>query len=159
MKYKSGDIIPLLAASSYPCHSILLTVMATQNKPIEKNSIFISMLKLFQYCEKENIQSVSIPVQISDEMTATMQANEIINAMKQCYTSLTKSSVKEVYLCIVDHHEVDTVITSIKETRFSDDLDMEYFDWRPSILSPSDEISASGNCVSNCYSFVLLTYH
>lgn len=128
-KYTIGEIEQISAKSNLSFHTVLLTVTTTQNQNVKKGDINLAMQKVILHCEKEGIQSLAIPVQITEDRKASCQGNEIIEALTSQLTSKNVTSIQEVYLCIFDEHEVKEVVEMINNTTSLSSFDC--FDWRP----------------------------
>lgn len=147
-KYSLGDVEPLVAASTYPCHTVLLTVVTVNNSVVERGNICTAMEKVFQYCEREGLQSLAIPVQISEDRYAYEQANELFYAIQKSYERKDKSFVREIYLCVLDEFEVENVISKLSRSSFIANPQLVCFDWRPMVLAPEEKVQ--GNVVFFC---------
>jgi hypothetical protein len=134
-KLKIGDVKPYVPGSSFPCQAILLSVMYSQQRPLNLDDIQTAIMNALEYCEKEKVQSVAIPVQVHETEDVKSQTMAVIRALEKTFLKFRKSSLQEIYVCVVDKDELDDVVELF-------DKSFDIWDWRP--ISPQDENSRKG---------------
>jgi hypothetical protein len=134
-KLKIGDVKPYVPGSSFPCQAILLSVMYSQQRPLNLDDIQTAIMNALEYCEKEKVQSVAIPVQVHETEDVKSQTMAVIRALEKTFLKFRKSSLQEIYVCVVDKDELDDVVELF-------DKSFDRWDWRP--ISPQDENSRKG---------------
>ena len=138
-KLKIGDVKPYVPGSSFPWQAILLSVMFIQHQPVNLDDIQTAIMKALDYCEKEKVQSVAIPVQVHETEDVKSQTMAVIKALENVFLKFRKSTIQEIYVCVVDKDELDDVV-KLFMTHF--DKSYNKWDWRP--IYPQDENSRKG---------------
>jgi hypothetical protein len=138
-KLKIGDVKPYVPGSSFPCQAILLSVMYSQQRPLNLDDIQTAIMNALEYCEKEKVQSVAIPVQVHETEDFKSQTMAVIRALEKTFLKFRKSSLQEIYVCVVDKDELDDIV-ELFTRHFAKSFDK--WDWRP--ITPQDENSRKG---------------
>ena len=138
-KLKIGDMKPYVPGSSFPCQAILLSVMFNQHRPVNLDDIQTAIMNALDYCEKGKVQSVAIPVQVHVTEDVKLQTMAVIRALEKTFLEFRKSSLQEIYVCVVDKVELDDVVELFTK-HFAKVF--HKLDWRP--ISPQDENSRKG---------------
>jgi hypothetical protein len=138
-KLKIGNVKPYVPGSSFPCQAILSSVMFDQHRPVNLDDIQTAIMNALDYCEKGKVQSVAIPVQVHVTEDVKLQTMAVIRALENTFRKLRKSSLQEIYVCVVDKDELDDTV-ELFTSHFAKSFDR--WDWRP--ITPQDEHSRKG---------------